>query len=404
MVGTAPVDVLISNAWGRSPYNIVRSLARRGLRTVVGTDRLGGMAALSRYPIATFRHPACAIEPDGFVNRIEVVMREYTPRVFVPGGEDAYIVSKHLDRLRSYGADIPVAPYPVIRQLHKKDEVVRLAASLAIPVPETAYARDANGIRDFSETRSRTVLKRISSSSGRGVFYLSAYDSDAQRHDVLKTVESDATGFIMQEYVSGTGYGVAMLFNRGALRAKFTHRRLEENTATGGISTVRVGVVHPRLEEYAERLLRHVGFHGVAMVEFKHNEETGQSWLIEVNPRIWGSLALAIQSGVDFPYLLFRMATEGDVAPVMEYRTGVVVKWLLGHLGATAERLSGRRPPSALTHVRADGYDDWYWDDPLAFFGEAVLTARKLMWTRNWRPEEMSLSLDRLEHGGEHRE
>ena len=33
--------------------------------------------------------------------------------------------------------------------------------------------------------------------------------------------------------------------------------------------------------------------------------------LIEVNPRFWGSLALAIYAGIDFPYLLYKLAMEG---------------------------------------------------------------------------------------------
>ena len=61
-----------------------------------------------------------------------------------------------------------------------------------------------------------------------------------------------------------------MLLNEGRLRARFSHKRLAEMHRTGGISTSRVGVVQPLLEEYAEALLAHTRYHGVAMVEFKY--------------------------------------------------------------------------------------------------------------------------------------
>src|SRR5271167_3246725 len=51
-------DALVTQGWGRLAYNIVRSLARRGLKVVLGTDEFLGMAVLSRYTSATFLHPA----------------------------------------------------------------------------------------------------------------------------------------------------------------------------------------------------------------------------------------------------------------------------------------------------------------------------------------------------------
>ncbi len=76
-------------------------------------------------------------------------------------------------------------------------------------------------------------------------------------------------------------------------------------------------------------LLDALGWHGVAMVEFKREEATGRFVLMEVNPKFWGSLELAIVSGVDFPYLASRMAVEGEIDPVLSYREGVRFRWLL---------------------------------------------------------------------------
>jgi hypothetical protein len=189
-----------------------------------------------------------------------------------------------------------------------------------------------------------------------------------------------------------------MLFRHGTLRAKFTHKRLKEKTATGGISTLRVGVINSTLEEYARRLLESVGFHGVAMVEFKHDEQSGKSWLLEVNPRFWGSLALAIQSGVDFPHLLYRLATEGDISPVTHYRTGHVVRWILGDVGAALGQWSHQGgSPGGAAPPPAQGYDDFYWDEPLLFFGGVILSLWKRLNTRNWEPDQVDLNIKQLD-------
>ena len=55
-------------------------------------------------------------------------------------------------------------------------------------------------------------------------------------------------------------------------------------------------------------------------------------YLIEANPRFWGSLQLAIDAGVDFPYLLYQVAMGAVPDPLTNFRIGVKSRWLLGDL------------------------------------------------------------------------
>jgi predicted ATP-grasp superfamily ATP-dependent carboligase len=67
------------------------------------------------------------------------------------------------------------------------------------------------------------------------------------------------------------------------------------------------------------------------MVEFRVAND-GTPYLMEVNTRFWGSLQLAIDAGVDFPELLYRI-TNGETPPAQQpYKKGVRLRWLLGDL------------------------------------------------------------------------
>lgn len=68
------------------------------------------------------------------------------------------------------------------------------------------------------------------------------------------------------------------------------------------------------------------------MVEFKRDTRDGITKLMEINGRFWGSLQLAIDAGVDFPWLLYRLAVVGDITPVFSYKEGVRLRWWLGDL------------------------------------------------------------------------
>lgn len=64
-------------------------------------------------------------------------------------------------------------------------------------------------------------------------------------------------------------------------------------------------------------------------VLFKQDVQDGQFKVTGANPRFWRSLQLAIMAGVDFPYLLYKIETDGAVEMVTEYREGVRCRWLL---------------------------------------------------------------------------
>lgn len=94
------------------------------------------------------------------------------------------------------------------------------------------------------------------------------------------------------------------------------------------------------MTQYALRLLQHVDWHGVAMVEFKVDRHTGVPFLMEVNGRFWGSLQLALDAGLNFPLLLYRMACGDKInAPATTYKVGVKSRWLLGDLDHLLLRL-----------------------------------------------------------------
>jgi predicted ATP-grasp superfamily ATP-dependent carboligase len=78
------------------------------------------------------------------------------------------------------------------------------------------------------------------------------------------------------------------------------------------------------------------------MVEFKLDRRDGRPRLMEINGRFWNSLPLAVAAGVDFPWMLYRLATEGDVPECVDYRVGVQARWLVGDCRHLVEVMRGR--------------------------------------------------------------
>jgi predicted ATP-grasp superfamily ATP-dependent carboligase len=69
-------------------------------------------------------------------------------------------------------------------------------------------------------------------------------------------------------------------------------------------------------------------WHGPAQVEWIYDRINDEYKLIEINPRFWGTLELSIEAGINFPKLLLKMVSEGDIEDNFNYEIGVKHKWV----------------------------------------------------------------------------
>jgi predicted ATP-grasp superfamily ATP-dependent carboligase len=209
---------------------------------------------------------------------------------------------------------IPIAEMDKIRVAADKESAIAFARSVGVPTP-TVFAEP-------SEVDRFPVV--VKAAHGSGVV---RYVNDAE--ELARAFSPTST---IQEFIPGTGYGFFALFDRGIEKAVFMHRRVREYPVTGGASTAAESVYDERLLDHGLTLLRALGWHGVAMAEFKRDDRDGEYKLIEVNPKFWGSLDLSVAAGVDFPWLAVRLALGEDFPAVVEYELGRRFRWIFDDL------------------------------------------------------------------------
>ena len=173
------------------------------------------------------------------------------------------------------------------------------------------------------------VIKPRISSGSFGIAYVK------KREDLVPLYQKVHSRYpypLIQEWIpdGGGAYGLSALFDEASnVKAAFVHKKLRMYPVQGGPSTLREGVEHPQVMELGLSLLKSLNWTGVGMVEFKMDPRDGIPKLMEVNPRFWGSLELAIISGVDFPYLMLKMARGEIFEPILHYPVGRRCRWLL---------------------------------------------------------------------------
>jgi predicted ATP-grasp superfamily ATP-dependent carboligase len=354
------MSVLVTPGNLRSALAVTRSLGRQGVPVTVADERRRSLAGASRYCHASLRVPSPAQAGEAFVRAVRREVERGKHRVVIPTDDVALSL---ISQSRSQFEGLAVLPFPgseIVQIAHDKGALMSLAADKGIPAPRTVVVRDpadlATAIRVVGlpavvKARVSRLLVGGQWRSGAGTHYVhTAAELEAACRVVGETVPFP----VVQEYIPGDGRGIFILMNRGRLRAAFAHRRIREKPPSGGVSVLSESVpLDTRLLEHSERILEALKWHGVAMVEFKHDARDGTDKLLEINGRFWGSLQLAVDAGVDFPYLLYRQAIDGDIEPVFTYRVGARLRWWLGDVdwlllrlreqGGTARRLEAVR-------------------------------------------------------------
>ena len=336
------MSVLLTNAAAPKGVVVTQSLGRKEIEiTTCDCDRLSP-AFFSKYSKSHFIYADPVKSPVEFVNSIQNYLKRKKIDVLMPiNSKETLIISKNKDKFTPY-TKVPFEDFDKMMRLNDKNETMKIASELDIRIPKTFNLKNITELQEISTTiEYPVVIKLRSATSSVGLSYAHCAEELILKYKgTIKKFNLIPSNYpILQEYIPGAGYGVSMLYNQGDIRAMFTHKRLREYPITGGPSSYRISVRHPEMEHMAKRLLDHVGWHGVAMVEFKLDERNNKPVLLEVNPRFWGSVYQAIAAGVDFPYLLYEMAVNGDVKPVFNYRVGVKTRFIFKDFLALSSNL-----------------------------------------------------------------
>ncbi len=380
-----PSVLVLDGMWNKS-LAAVRALGKQGLHVTAGETTRFSTTLFSKYATRKVIYPSPTSKPVAFMNWLLDELKDGGYDLVLPTElSTQQLIASHRDEVTRL-AGFPFPSKELSTRAHDKAWLMKYAMEHGYPVPETYFMDSIDDIRELEPLlRYPVLIKPRNSSGSRGIVRVEDRASFVKK---CLSVHEHYPFPIIQELIpqtKGSGYGVGVLFNfESEPRAAFAYRRLREYPVSGGPSTLRESVAYEEIKEMALSLLGELKWVGPAMVEFKVDPRDGRPKLLEINPRLWGSLELSIRSGVNFPYLLYRLGVDGDVEPRMEYKTGVKCRWLLPgdlmHLVTNPSRVS------ALIDFfkRTDGDDLLSLKDPMPVIGR-LSSALTFLYDREMR-------------------
>lgn len=315
---------------GDSPISltILRSLGQRNVQTTLMASFGLYASRFSRYYRNQVLVPSTSLRNE-YARAVEKLVRKGKFDVLFPILEWSLIpISENRDRIGSY-VKLPIASHESILKCFDKLSTMKLAIQLGVPTPKTYSVRGSAELKKISQEmtypcvvkpRWSIIWQSDRAFDRRGGFV----NSPAELASTYKSIHKYFPYPLIQEYIPGTNYSVAAMYNQGKPRAYCCIKVQRAWPTTGGNSCFRESVpLNPKMKTYSETLLKALDWHGIAEVEYRLDSRDKTPKLMEINPRFWGSLCVAVKAGLDFPYMLYQMAMDGDTKSTFSYKAGV---------------------------------------------------------------------------------
>jgi predicted ATP-grasp superfamily ATP-dependent carboligase len=346
--------VLVTDGENRSSLAATRSLGKKGYRVVVTGKKLRNISSCSKYCAVRFVVPDPLCDVQNYVKEITRIAIRENVDYLIPMTDHSVAL---LNRSRAGLPENIILACPneeKVNFISNKSNLFNVAEKLNIPIPKTIHLNGYEDLKLYEKTITNYPVVIKPSFSKRlikdrfvsgGVMYAYSFDELIKLYNTQPSLKFSS---MIQEKIYGSGTGLFTLFDKDRHLALFSHRRIWEKPPSGGVSVVSKSVpLDKKMIEDSKRLLSEIGWEGVAMIEYKRDNRDGMAKLIEINGRFWGSLHLAISSGIDFPALFLAYLNGYEFKKVItNYRIGHRLKWFLGTLDLFLIRL--KNPNSAL--------------------------------------------------------
>jgi hypothetical protein len=218
----------------------------------------------------------------------------------------------------SLGIDVPIAgPTGNCARLaldkRLQLEVAREAGFNVLPTQYIGSVEEASEIEDFPAVlKPALAVAEVKGKLRQGRMHVCP---DRRQLSTLAAQFDDGLPMLAQPVLEGTGEGLFGLAGANGVQNWSAHQRIRMMNPQGsGSSACRSVPITDQPMKSAERMLMKANWRGMFMVELLR-DRSNRIWFMELNGRSWGSMALALRMGLEYPSWTVEQRLDPCFAP-----------------------------------------------------------------------------------------
>jgi D-aspartate ligase len=321
-----PVRVLVMDGRIQSCLPVIKALRVAGHHVTIAESDPLCVGYFSRHPHRRIRHRDPRVDPEGFLKDLKSHLATGEYDVLIPILDvTAELVSRHKPELERF-VRIPLVDYPIFMRARDKSQTMKIAQTHGLPIPQT-YFPEETAIDEIGGMVDYPVLIKPNVSVGaRG---LTKVKDARELKELYPLVVARYGPSTIQEYIPQTDlqYKAEFLFDKsGEVKTWIVYSKIRHFPLEGGVSTLNRTVAREDIAALGRRLLQAMDWYSYADIDLITDPRDGKIKIMEVNPRITGSVKICFEAGVDFANMLVALAMDRELTPTKGYREGLYLR------------------------------------------------------------------------------
>lgn len=287
----APV-IILSDLQTRKAFDIFSILKKSNWKIVCASSRgLSERIFLS----LIYLKSVSPLTLSKFESDLEKIVSDVSKKfIYLPVEEDSTLkFYDFIEKNPDHKILFKLPPRRAFNLVRDKSDFYKFCIDEKFPVPQEYCYHKL--IKEGSISKKLIIKPKIGSGSV-GIKYIDSFE------DLIKCKNIDFSKYVIQERLKNGSKieGAFFLFDEGKLVSYYGHGRIRTFPPRGGVTVYSRCSLNPTLKNLGEKLLERLNWSGFAMVEFLFDVDSGNYKIIEVNPRLWGSIMLSEYCGANF--------------------------------------------------------------------------------------------------------
>lgn len=383
-----PVVILSCHTTG---LGVIRALGSMGVPVIVVQYNKGDMGQVSKFVKEIVIAPHPDKSPDQFIDILVICGKKYPGSILIPADDETLqIVSRNKVDLSRYFT-VACTDRTISELFLDKKKTYALAEKSGVPVGRTYVPASVDDLINHSRGMEFPCLVKPCFSHRYFEIFrkkmVIVNDMNQMIAAYREASEADVE-VMVQEFIPGDdqqGVNYNSYFVNGAPLVEFTAFKVRLSPPCIGVPSVVVSRQIPEVLDLGRKILVAMNYDGYSCTEFKRDARDGVFKLMEVNGRHNRSTSLAVQCGINFPWIQYRHLVGEEMPALRTARSGVYwideFKDVPKIFGGAQERTT---PYSSffVPYIKPHVFSVFNWSDPLPFLkrcGDGVKMAARYL-------------------------